>query len=509
MTVSRFKVAILYLSVFLFGTSSFTGIFSVYADEESCFVPLESDIKVLEKALEECEERIATIDEVLADEERDQKRIRGELRSVEESIVAISFRISSNSAQIVILNDEIASIEEEITILQNKEQAASEGEVDLETLQDRLEEKQKALDDILEQQGVFIKRLGDLTEEKEELSEQLSALGEIDAFARVSAYENMAAAIRGKLLGLRGGAALSFEQALRYAEQASEVTGVRPAFLLGVIRTESRLGHNIGWANYLDAPMHPTRDMPVFPFITDTLGYVAEEVPVSQSPGWGWGGAMGPAQFIPSTWVCFGGFVNEKTNTCFPTGGVVRANKMLSVGSSGPDVRRLQEFLNANGFTVAESGPGSPGNETNEYTHAVGQAVIKFQDKYSARILRQYGYTRGTGVVGPATRNAINQIDFYSGPWRYIEHRDVVKRIAQSDFISDPWSPRAAFFASALYLQYLGAAEDECKAARRYYAGDWWYSNVALGYCRSVVSSARSFEQNIADFKKGILSYDG
>jgi len=31
---------------------------------------------------------------------------------------------------------------------------------------------------------------------------------------------------------------------------------------------------------------------------------------------------------------------------------------------TGDDVKKLQEFLNTNGFKLADSGPGSPGNET-------------------------------------------------------------------------------------------------------------------------------------------------
>ena len=30
---------------------------------------------------------------------------------------------------------------------------------------------------------------------------------------------------------------------------------------------------------------------------------------------------MGPGQFIPSTWVCFGGFVNQNGSSCTPPSG--------------------------------------------------------------------------------------------------------------------------------------------------------------------------------------------
>ena len=319
---------------------------------------------------------------------------------------------------------------------------------------------------------------------------------EITSQEKMHQYENTIVTLRRHLLGVRDANAISSEQALAYTEQASLATGVRPEFLLGLIKNESALGHNIGGGVYRTA-MHPTRDQTVFPNITDVLGYNPDAVPVSANPGFGWGGAMGSAQFIPSTWVCYGGFVNAQTNTCEMTDPLIQSPKKLVVGSAGADVRRLQEFLNTNGFSIAKDGPGSPGNETETYTHAVAQAVIAFQEHYADRILEQYNRTRGTGSVGPATRNAINQIDFYAGPWRYVAERDIIRRLTHNTTPSDPWNPRDAFFASALYLRNLGAVSDECEAARRYYAGSNWESRIALNYCRAVVSNARAFEESV------------
>ncbi len=119
--------------------------------------------------------------------------------------------------------------------------------------------------------------------------------------------EKSAAQIRSELFSLRGSSAIPFEKALEYANFASKQTGVRPAFILGVIAQESNLGANVGTGNWR-TDMHPTRDRPVFEVIARTLGLDPDQLPVSKKPWYGWGGAMGPAQFIPSTWVHYGGY---------------------------------------------------------------------------------------------------------------------------------------------------------------------------------------------------------
>ncbi len=116
--------------------------------------------------------------------------------------------------------------------------------------------------------------------------------------------EKSAAQIRAELFTLRGTAAIPFGQALDYANAASAKTGVRPAFILGIIAEESNLGENVGKGNWR-IDMHPTRDQPIFKEITTKLGLDPDLMPVSKKVWYGYGGAMGPAQFIPSTWVLY------------------------------------------------------------------------------------------------------------------------------------------------------------------------------------------------------------
>ena len=137
----------------------------------------------------------------------------------------------------------------------------------------------------------------------------------------VAQKQAQAAQIRAQLFSLRDSAAIPFGQALQYATLASQKTGVRPAFLLAVLTQESALGKNVGscyvtntqsgagvyakTGQLVSKVMNPTRDIPPFLTIVKNLGGDPMKQVVSCPLEIGWGGAMGPAQFIPSTWVLF------------------------------------------------------------------------------------------------------------------------------------------------------------------------------------------------------------
>jgi peptidoglycan hydrolase CwlO-like protein len=131
----------------------------------------------------------------------------------------------------------------------------------------------------------------------------------------VNTIKKTAAEIRTELFSLRDSAAIPFGEALALAEKAGEAVGVRPAVILGVLKQETRLGEFLGTGIW-EIDMHPTRDAPIFPYIMAEIGLDPDSVPVSKAPSYGWGGAMGPSQFIPSTWVCYGGFINTNTGDC-------------------------------------------------------------------------------------------------------------------------------------------------------------------------------------------------
>lgn len=137
----------------------------------------------------------------------------------------------------------------------------------------------------------------------------------------ISMKQAKAAEIRAALFALRDAAAIPFDKALMYATEASKNTGVRPAFLLAILTQESNLGQNVGscyltdtttgegrsarTGNVIKNVMKPGRDVAPFISITKSLGMDYTKTLVSCPFTIGYGGAMGPAQFIPSTWVLF------------------------------------------------------------------------------------------------------------------------------------------------------------------------------------------------------------
>jgi len=118
---------------------------------------------------------------------------------------------------------------------------------------------------------------------------------------------------------------ITAEEAVKFAQLAAIRAGIRPAFLLAILEIESGLGRNIGSGNWKDdmydcyvrlgTIYYPSRkahylkraesEKAAFFTIINKLNLDPNSVKVSAEPNYGCGGAMGPAQFIPTTWLAY------------------------------------------------------------------------------------------------------------------------------------------------------------------------------------------------------------
>ena len=155
--------------------------------------------------------------------------------------------------------------------------------------------------------------------------------------AVVAAQKQKAAQIRAALFALAGGGqAIPFGTALGYASEIKQKIGMDPAFLLAILTQESNLGSNVGKCYLTDTNtgagvnpatgvtfpnvMKPTRDVPPYLALTKDLGLnplgTFVSCPIAGVAGWG--GAMGPAQFIASTWVLIANRVASTLDISLP-----------------------------------------------------------------------------------------------------------------------------------------------------------------------------------------------
>ena len=153
----------------------------------------------------------------------------------------------------------------------------------------------------------------------------------------------------------------SYEEAYAMAKYVETATGVRPALLLGLLQTESAIGKNVGQCNcsthsYCKYPdigwkeVMQSSQWEAFLQITEELGMKAETTPISCSINGGkvqWGGAMGPAQFMPNTWL----------NPSNPDKGYKKKVENILGGTANP--WRVKDAFLAAGLYLSDWGAGS------------------------------------------------------------------------------------------------------------------------------------------------------
>lgn len=184
----------------------------------------------------------------------------------------------------------------------------------------------------------------------------------------VAAKQKTATQIRTELFGLAGGSGkIPLPTAIAYAKTASNITGVRAAFILAILSQESDLGVNVGQClvtnlttgdgkgkntgTPFSGVMKAPRDTVPFQAIMNGLGRDWSTTPVSCPQAGGYGGAMGPTQFIPSTWIGFESQIKK------------------SLGVAATDPWNPLHAITATGLYLAAVG-GTGGSSAAEHTAA-------------------------------------------------------------------------------------------------------------------------------------------
>lgn len=113
------------------------------------------------------------------------------------------------------------------------------------------------------------------------------------------------------------GREIPLREAYARAENVTKRIGIRPTLLLAVVAQESRFGAQQGTGNWQE-DMDPAQ-WQAFLQIVQRLGLNPDAVPVSKKPSYGWGGALGPAQFLSTTWLSHEAAIREMTGNALPS----------------------------------------------------------------------------------------------------------------------------------------------------------------------------------------------
>ncbi len=270
---------------------------------------------------------------------------------------------------------------------------------DLSSRKEAREAKQREENELLQLQVIERQTLQDREKEKSDLVK--AAKGQEANYQKViTEKKKTATQIKNALFGLRDGGAIPFGTAYQYAKDASAKTGVRPALILGVLRQETNLGANVGQCYMTNSPnkgdgigkntgrafkgvMKPDRDVDPYMQITSELGIDPFTQVVSCPQSVGYGGAMGAAQFIPSTWLLYKPRLAAATGDAIPNPWDPRtaifATGFLMKDNGADEGTRAAERRAALRYFAG-------GNWNKPSFASYGDGVMRYADEYQADI---------------------------------------------------------------------------------------------------------------------------
>ena len=292
---------------------------------------LQNEIQILEGEIKEFQLEINQVDLTIQKSTLNIQEIDGEIDDLEDRIdqkkdlLAEYIRIIERYDQetlleVILKNEKFSDFFEQIYALENTQEEVQGILKSIQGLKSKLVDKKEGLEQereeqfrlkslrLIQQRSIEKKQdqkegLLDKTKGQERLYQQL-----------IQGAEEEISFIK-EQLSLLEKYNLTLQEAIGQAIFAASKTGIRPAFLLGVLEAESRLGVNVGKGNWhedmyqcyrkLGYVTKAEREKNAFMQICQELGLNPDLQPVSAEPWYGCGGAMGIAQFMPTTWLAY------------------------------------------------------------------------------------------------------------------------------------------------------------------------------------------------------------
>lgn len=292
---------------------------------------LKNEIQILEDQISQIRLEIKQVDLVIQKSNLNIQELDDQINDLEEKvdqkkgllaeyIRTVAYSDQETLLEVILKNERFSDFFDEIKALENAQEEIHGILGAIQSLKVKLEEQKIGLEEEREEQYrlknlQLIQRRG--VENKQWQKEDLldETKGEEQRFQQMVQGTKKEIVFIREQLSLLEKYHITLEEAIQDAIFAGSQTGVRPAFLLGVLEAESRLGLNVGTGNWredmyqcyrsLGYITRAEREKNAFLQICQELGLNPDTQPVSAEPWYGCGGAMGVAQFMPTTWLAY------------------------------------------------------------------------------------------------------------------------------------------------------------------------------------------------------------
>ncbi len=292
---------------------------------------LNNEIQILEDQISQIRLEISQIDLTIQKSTLNIQELDGRINILEENISqkkdllaeyirTVALYDQETLLEVILKNEKFSDFFDEIKALENAQEEIQSVLVVVQGLKNELEEQKEEKESEREEQYRLksLQLIQSRTVENRQ-GQKENILSQTKGEERL--YQQMIQGTEKEITFIREQLSLlekyhiTLEEAIQDAIFAGSKTGVRPAFLLGVLEAESRLGLNVGTGTWqkdmyqcyrsLGYLTRAEKEKNAFLQICQELGLNPDTQPVSAEPWYGCGGAMGVAQFMPTTWLAY------------------------------------------------------------------------------------------------------------------------------------------------------------------------------------------------------------